>query len=117
MAGRKIPDKAKVKDEIVTALSVGAYEKDACASVGISEDTFRRWEKADADFAARTSRARAKGWIGDLAVIRRAALDGDWRAAGEHLDRTGSPYTKKQETVLSNGEQGQPFKLTLEVIG
>lgn len=116
MAGRKIVDRARVKDEIINALSVGAYRQDASKSAGISEDTLARWEKADAEFAERTSRATAKAWIGDLAVIRRAALDGDWRAAGDHLDRTGSPYRKTENVTLSNGKDGAPFTFKLEVV-
>jgi len=99
MAGRKslyTPDRI---EKIVNALSVGAFEKEACKAAGISEDTFERWQKRYADFADRVSRATAEGWIGDLAVIRRAALQGDWRAAGDHLDRTGSPYRKASDVT------------------
>jgi len=93
-------------EKIVNALSVGAYEKEACRVAGISEDTFERWQKRYADFADRVSRATAEGWIGDLAVIRRAALQGDWRAAGEHLDRTGSPYRKSSDGTLTVTHSG-----------
>jgi hypothetical protein len=107
--GRRSKYTPETVQKIVNALSVGAYQKDACAAAGISEDTFENWQKKYADFSDRVSRAKAEGWIGDLAVIRRAALEGDWRAAGDHLDRTGSPYRKTQETVLSNGQAGQAF--------
>jgi len=101
MAGRRTlytPDRV---EKIINALSVGAYEKEACRVAGISEDTFARWQARYADFADRVSRATAEGWIGDLAVIRRAALQGDWRAAGEHLDRTGSPYRKSTDGTVT----------------
>lgn len=101
MAGRKIADPARVKDTIVTALSVGAYQQDACDAAGISVDTFDRWQKRDAEFAERVTRAKPQGWIADLAAIRSAAMKGDWRAAGEHLDRTGSPYRKAADTQIS----------------
>ncbi len=101
MAGRKIVDRDAIKKEIVTALGLGAYAVDACKAAGISEDTFARWQKIDSDFADRTSRAQAKGWVADLALIRSAAMNGDWRAAAEHLDRTGSPYRKAPDVPAS----------------
>jgi hypothetical protein len=100
-AGRKTKYTPETVTKIVNALSVGAYQKDACAVAGISDDTFANWCKRYSDFSDRVSRARAEGWIADLAVIRRAAIDGDWRAAGDHLDRTGAPYRKAADTQIN----------------
>lgn len=110
MAGRIIPDKTAIKEDILNAMSVGAYAVDACASVGISDDTFRRWRKSDAAFAARVSRAQARGWVANLEVIRNAGLAGDWRAATEHLDRTNSPY-RKTERFEHSGPGGAPVEV------
>ena len=106
MAGRRIPDKEAVNKQIVLLLSSGCYIETACAAVGISTDTFNRWEKADAEFAAQTSRAKPNSWIADLAAMRQAAIAGDWRAAAEHLDRTGSPYRKSQDGTLTVHHSG-----------
>jgi len=106
MAGRKslyTPDRI---EKIINALSVGAYQKDACAAAGITDDTFANWQKRYSEFSERVTRAKSEGWIGDLAVIRRAALQGDWRAAGEHLDRTGSPYRKASDVAHTVTHRG-----------
>jgi len=106
MAGRKslyTPDRV---EKIINALSVGAYQKDACKVAGITDDTFANWQKRYSEFSERVTRAQAEGWIGDLAVIRRAALQGDWRAAGEHLDRTGSPYRKASDVTHTVTHKG-----------
>ena len=114
MAGRRIDkaEQARIKTTIVAALSVGAYQKDACDSAGISEDTFKRWEQKDAEFAERVSRARPQGWIADLAAIRTAALAGDWRAAEAHLALTGSPY-RKTERIEHTGKDGAPLTINI----
>ena len=109
MAGRKSKYTPETVQKIVNALSVGMTDRDAAHIGGISHETFYRWRETKSDFYDRTTRAREEGWQASLAVIRRSALEGDWRAAAEHLDRTRSPYRKSQETVLSNGEQGQAF--------
>jgi len=114
MAGRKslyTPDRV---EKIINALSVGAYQKEACAAAGITDDTLANWCKRYSDFSERVSRAKADGWIGDLAVIRRAALQGDWRAAGEHLDRTGSPYRKSTDGTLTVNHSGTIAHKTMD---
>lgn len=101
MAGRKsLYEEARVR-VIVEALKSGAYEKDACLVAGITDDTFANWKRRYSDFSERVTRAKAEGWISDLALIRKAALAGDWRAAEAHLDRTGSPYRKSVDINLN----------------
>jgi len=106
MAGRKSLYTPERVEKIINALSVGAYQKDACAAAGITDDTFANWQKRYSEFSERVTRAKSEGWIGDLAVIRRAALQGDWRAAGEHLDRTGSPYRKASDVTHTVTHKG-----------
>lgn len=103
MVGRRISDgdKVTIKKQIVQLLGSGCYIETACEAVGISTDTFNRWEKADAAFAAQSSRAKPMSWIADLASMRSAAISGDWRAAEAHLDRTGSPYRKSVDINLN----------------
>ena len=114
--GRKSKYTPELVKIIIDALSVGATDGDACLSAGIDESTFYDWMNKKPEFSDRVTRARSNGWIADLAVIKRAGINGDWRAAGEHLDRTRSPYRKSQETILSNGAQDTPFVYRLEVI-
>ena len=113
MAGRKslyTDERLKI---IKAALSVGAYDAEVCAYAGISETTFYDWQKKKPEFADLVTRTRPAGWIEDLGLIKRAAKDGDWRAAAEHLDRTGSPYTKK-ERHEHTGKDGSPLTVVIE---
>jgi hypothetical protein len=101
-----------VIEAVANAIECGMTDADACAVAGISESTFYSWQQTKPEFLDRTTRARPKGWLHDLDVIKQAAREGDWRAAAEHLDRTRSPYRKSQETVLS-GPDGSPLLIQL----
>ena len=107
MAGRYTKFTPKVAEKIITALSVGMTDVDACVVAGISDETLRRWRKLDVDFMERSTRAREEGWQGALAVIKHAAVkDRDWRAAGDFLDRTKSAYRKSNETQITGADGG-----------
>lgn len=98
-------------DKIVTALSVGMTDLDACIVGGITQETFYTWKRNKPEFSERVTRAREEGWQGALAVIKHAAIkDRDWRAAGEFLDRTKSAYRKSQETQIT-GPEGAPLEI------
>lgn len=43
--------KEKIKEDICVLLREGMYKKDAARLAGVSEDTYLRWYKEDADFA------------------------------------------------------------------
>lgn len=117
MAGRKGKYTPEIVKELITALETGMTDGDACIIAGIDESTFYRWQEAKSEFRDRVTRARPKGWLGALAVLKHEAIvNRDIKAACEYLDRTRSPYRKSQETVLSNGEAGQPFTFRLEVV-
>jgi hypothetical protein len=109
MAGRKSTYTPEVVTKIVNALNAGMTDEGAYTVAGISHETFYRWRETKPEFRDKTTRAREEGWLSDLAVIRRAAIeDRDWRAAAEHLDRSRSPYRKSQETILT-GPEGAPL--------
>lgn len=103
MAGRKSKYTPEVVDKLIQAISLGATDGDACAYAGISQQTFYLWQtqKEKIEFLDRVTRARAAGHVADLQVIAKAAHNGDWRAAAEHLDRTRSQYRKTTDVNLS----------------
>ena len=105
--GRRSKYTPALVDALLTAIGIGMTDGDACAIAGISEKTFYQWQGTKSEFRDRVTRARPQGWLADLALIKRAAMeDRDWRAAAEHLDRTRSPYRKSQETIISGPEGG-----------
>src|SRR6478752_5941201 len=101
MAGRKSKYTPELVDKLVQAISLGATDGDACAYAGIDGSTFYMWQNKYVEFLERITRARAAGHVADLQVIAKAARDGDWRAAAEHLDRTRSQYRKTTDVNLS----------------
>ena len=78
------PELAKT---IVTAIRLGATFRLACMGAGISEDTFMRWREKYADFADAINKAEGAGATTWLAMIEKAAQEGNWQAAAWKLER------------------------------
>src|SRR4051812_41375718 len=97
--------KSKYTPELVNtlfgALQTGMTDGDACLVAGIDEATFYRWQQTKSEFRDRVLRARERGWLEDLLIIKQAGKKGDWRAAAEHLDRTRSPYRKSVDLAIT----------------
>jgi len=94
--GRKTKLTPGLQEDFCKAIQLGMTYKLSCAYVGISEPTFYRWlqeaekptgRKAQKDFRKALKAAEAKGAAHSLAVIRRAADDGNWTAAAWILER------------------------------
>jgi len=84
------------QDKIITALRAGHYRETAAAYGGISYETLRQWLKRAENptdhpeypaFRDAVCEAEAQAEVADLALIRRAASDGEWRAAAWRLER------------------------------
>lgn len=91
-AGPGAPSKftPDVQARILQALRGGNYASVACQFAGVHYSTFRKWlvdaEKPGAsqelvEFSQAVAQAEAQAEVADLAIIRRAAQDKDWRAA------------------------------------
>ena len=94
--GRPSEFSAEVERAILDALAAGASVASACEAAGVGRTTYNRWleqgEPEDGpehfrDFRDATTRARAQARVAYAAVIRRAATDGDWKAAAWALER------------------------------
>jgi hypothetical protein len=94
-AGRRSKLDDVIRDAIIRALSIGATYKDAAEAAGVHYDTFNRWMKMGEeaksgkfhDFYESVRRVEAETRNRYLAVIAKAAHEGDWRAALEYLKR------------------------------
>jgi hypothetical protein len=60
---------------ICDLLQIGASQKTACGSVGITEDTFGNWIKRNSDFSDRARKAQADYILNMTAVVTRGAKD------------------------------------------
>ena len=94
--GRKSKLTPEVGERFCEAIRLGMTYKLACGYAGISEPTFYRWmqeadrsggRKEQREFRDALKSAEAKGAAHNLAVINRAAKDGDWKAAAWILER------------------------------
>lgn len=84
---------------ITEALELGATYTNAAGYAGIHVATFERWRNRDAEFAALVQRAEEKAVIGWLAMIQKAAQEGDWRAAAWKLERRHSDQWGRRQRV------------------
>jgi len=103
MAGRASKRTEANAKTIFDTIRVGGTRKRAAALVGISDDTLKRWEHADADFAVRLMEAEAER-DRSLVVEIRTAAKRDWRAAAWLLERVaredyGTPKVDVNLTV------------------
>jgi hypothetical protein len=86
-----------VADKLVVMLRAGNYLHVAVAAAGVPMTTFKDWLRKGrspllvdlpfVEFRERVESARAEGEARMVAVIARAAQDGDWRAALSLLER------------------------------
>ena len=88
----RIACQPEVADELVRLAGTGAPDHLLAEAVGVAPATFAGWRrKAEAgdrklsELFERVERARARGALTLIAQMRKAAADGDWRAASALL--------------------------------
>lgn len=86
-AGRPSKLDNDLASRIIGFLEDGATIRDACAAAGVSTDSFVRWRRKSAVFAAQIEEAQAKVAIICTKTIINAAKMGEWKAALEILKR------------------------------
>ena len=115
--GRKSKLTPELSRDFCKAIQLGMTYKLCCDYVGISEPTFYRWlqeadrpggRKAQRDFRKALKTAEAKGAAHSLAVIHRAAEDGNWTAAAWILERRHG-YRKEVLPMFTEEEAADPI--------
>lgn len=117
------PQKITVADAIVQALRAGAYIEDAAEAAGVGESTVYAWIKRGqeyapdlakglasvpashrpyVEFAEAVEKARASAVVFNIALIRQAAIAGNWKAAAWWLERTRPGQYGRQIRVDAN---------------
>jgi hypothetical protein len=85
----------EVEARILASIQCGTPRKTACVAAGVAVSTFHGWlqrakERPSSEyarFAEKLDQAREEGITARMAMINRAARDGDWRAAAWLLER------------------------------
>ncbi len=127
-----------LKDETLLAricavVRMGATYKDACGSVGISQQTLYHWlelakkENADAiykEFLEKLERARTEGMSALVGMVHKAArgepvydkegtlvgyVNGDWKAASHLLALRDPEAYSLRYKIEHSGPQGEPI--------
>lgn len=93
--GRPSKISPEIQARVVQAIQAGNYLEVAAAYAGLSKDTLYRWMKAGArsssgpyrEFSDAIQKALADAEVRDVALIAKAAADGEWTAAAWRLER------------------------------
>lgn len=74
-------------NRILEGIRLGMTYRHAAMYAGIDEATLLRWRRRFADFAGQLQEAEGHAVAANMARIRKAAMDGDWRASAWILER------------------------------
>ncbi len=100
---KRTPD---VMRRLCAALRAGNPRRVACASAGISEDSFAKWSKNFPDFSDSIKKAEADAITRNVAIIRKAAQK-TWQAAAWWLERRyPDDWGRKERHELTGGDGG-----------
>ncbi|MBS1983804.1 MAG: hypothetical protein JST16_06505 [Bdellovibrionales bacterium] len=113
---------AKVIERIAASIRSGCYVETAVALEGLSKQSFYRWLKqAESDDATELTqklsdavkKAMAAAELRDLAVIDRAAQQGEWTAAAWRLERKHPERWGRQARIQHEhtGAGGGPIEV------
>lgn len=81
MAGRESKLTPEMTTRLCSALRAGNTRRASCRYAGISEDSFANYLRDSSDFSEAVTRAEGEAEVGYIAVIKKCAMAGDWRAA------------------------------------
>jgi hypothetical protein len=102
----------EVVGKLTATIRLGTTYKLACDYAGISTDSFERWRRDNAGFAARIKEAEGAAAVAWLQQIEDAATRGTWQAAAWKLERRyPQDYGRRAEQV--QGPNTEPFTFTI----
>ena len=117
----------KLDDTILGQISAlhraGASVKTVCNIVGINQDTYYTWRRkgiADPDsvygpFAETIARDRDLGKMRIVAMVDKAARDGDWRAGAWLLERMFPEEFMERQRLEHTGADGLPIGASVDL--
>lgn len=102
MAGRKSKYTPETVDKLLSVLRAGATIKDACAYVGISQETFFQWVNRKPEFSEAVKKAQSESLIEAVTIIRLAAKN-NWTAAAWLLERKDPANWGRKDKLIIEG--------------
>ena len=131
--GRKTRLTPEIQQQVVTAISSGNWQEIACEYAGIHPATYYRWlergqaeiERLEGDddaepneeetpyreFCEAVRKAQAVSEVQAVGLIRKAAVDGSWQAAGWYLERSHPKRWAKVDKLEHTGREGAPIQM------
>jgi len=99
-------------ERLIQAIRLGATYKNACNFAGMNFGTFRRWmEKGEKEasgkwheFFCAVRKAEGEALVNWLALVEKAARDGDWKAAAWKIERRYPAEYGKNKIEVSDKE-------------
>jgi hypothetical protein len=135
--GRKTRLTPEIQAQIVNALNSGNWQEVACEYAGIHVATYYRWlergqeeisrletvEEAEPleeetpyrEFCEAVRKAQAVAEVQAVGLIRKAAVEGSWQAAGWYLERSHAKRWSKVDKLEHTGKEGTPIQLNVSV--
>lgn len=125
MAGRPTKLTRETIDKICLAIRAGNYAKIAAQMAGIGESTYYEWlaiaKEPDCDLlftelAESVQRAEADAEVAAVALIRQAANNGSWQAAGWLLERKSGERWGRNDKLRQEitGVNGEPISISVD---
>jgi len=110
-------------NEICKLIEAGNYARHAALSVGITEQTFYNWinrgERSKSgiyfEFFESIKKSRAKAIVRNVAIVNKAAQDGDWKAAMTWLERTEPDLYGRKERIEHSSDKDSPLMIEFVV--
>ena len=108
--GRRTILNKELSDKFCQGISLGMKISTACNYAGISESVYYRWQARGlrepdgiyAEFIQAVWRARGRGCATHLAVVARAAREGNWQASAWMLERCHG-YRREAHIEVTTG--------------
>jgi transposase len=112
----------EVQEKIVTALRAGNYQETSATYAGISVPTFYGWMDRGrnepgsiySEFLEAVEKAKADAEVRDVALIDRAAADGNWQAAAWKLERKFPNRWGRVNRTEVTGADGGALKVEVD---
>lgn len=112
--GRRTKLTPDIVQKLVEAISIGCTYEQACDYAGIAASTFYAWmsngrngKEGFIEFLETIKKANAKSVVANLAVVQRAARDGQWQAAAFILERRHGFLRQPENPVQINIDASQ----------
>ena len=103
--GRPTKRTSTTQEAILASIEKGLPFSLACSRAGVSHEFFIQWRQDDPEFESLVAQACSVSVEHNLEVVRRAAANGDWKAAAWMLERSHPKMFSRPEVQVQLNQQ------------